>query len=186
MDLDRAYYVNEKPVPAAVVNFETFNVSGDESNVGSTWDSGWIVRDDRKRMVKLKLRRRIMSWNLLFHTEVCFRKHNWRGWVNYRTDTSINGTATVYVNELNSTYTNMTLRYQHEESGRSSHDGDTGIYIYRGRTSTNYAAYFVPRLAGKATVYYQAMGNLDFEWSLSAAKSDAVGVMPFKTPVVNL
>lgn len=185
MDLDRAYYVNDKPATMAAVNYDYFTINPDVEDVGSTWDSDWRERADGKRKVKLKVRRRIVSWNLLFHTEVAFRKHTWLGWANYKSDTKVDGTATVYVSELNSTYHNMTLKYYHEESGKSSHDGDTGLFIYRESTTADRFTYLVPRLAGKAQVYYQAMGNLDFEWGLPPVKSNFVGIMPFRTPVVN-
>ncbi len=127
--LGRAYYKDEQPqTRVAGIRFELNSTS--INSVGPEYDSGW--RQYGKRKIQLKARRRFTTIELSpgfngsqswFHTEFCFRKKTFIGWVNYRCTSNITGTVTIpgfpYKLKLDAT-----------ETGTSSHDKDYPYPIY--------------------------------------------------------
>lgn len=164
-DLGRAYY--EKPKGRATNASESFIFNKDVEDVGSTWDSGWYEANSRK--AKLKVRRRIVNWTMLLHTEFCFRKKTWLGWSNYSSESTITGTAMMY---NDSGFCTQTININHSESGRSSHDADFGpLNVYRSAQNsiTKLYTYSVHKVVGSASVQYRGMGDIQYNWTLVPA-----------------
>lgn len=165
-------------------SYESAIIDINVENVGSTYDSGWKTRSDGKRKLKFKTRRRIQDWRLFLHTEVCFRKKNWRGWVNYKSKTTITGSATMHFHEENNRLSSLPLSIGHSESGRSSHDFDFPMPIYH-FMSNNKHVYVMPRTVGNVVIDYQGMGKVNFNnWTLNPVRVERNGLAPLKTKVL--
>ncbi len=123
IELGRAYYSNESPMP--ISDLASFNLNSTSMNsVGPEYDSGWKTYDKRK--VKLKARRRFTSYSpnpaikgskSLFHLEFCFRKKTWLGWVNYSSTSTI-------VFKVNIPGLGWTKDLTFSNNGSSSHDSE--------------------------------------------------------------
>lgn len=183
MDLGRAYYgISQGMQSRAAGESETFIFQKDVEDVGSTWDSGWHKENGKK--VKLKIRRRIVNWTMLLHTEFCFRKKTWLGWTNYSSNSTITGTAKMYNDDG---LCSQTVNISHSESGKSSHDADFGpLNVYRSAQNiyTKLYTYSVYKVVGNASVQYRGIGNAQqYNWTLVPATNtiDASSV-----PIKNL
>ena len=181
--LGRAYYENEKPRTRA--SEDKFDIKGTSmKSVGPDYDSGWRVYGKRK--IKLKAHRHFTTIELSpgfkgsqswFHTELCFRKKTFVGWVNYRCTSNITGTVKVpgfpLIIKLNST-----------ETGTSSHDKDYPYPIHISSSNGNwyYRFYEAPCTA---TVAFKDINELIvFNWNMpgiyatSSASSSPAPIFP--------
>lgn len=161
--LGRAYY--EKPHTRAAMTEFMLN-STSMNSVGPEYDSGW--KEYGKRKIKLKARRRFTTIELSpgfkgsqswFHTEFCFRKKTFVGWVNYRCTSNITGEVTIpgFPSKLKLNAT---------ETGTSSHDKDYPYPIYiEKRNGTWYYQFFEAPCT--ATVAFKDLSQLVvFNWNM--------------------
>lgn len=161
----RAFY--ELPVPMTLASEESFALrSAGMNSVGPEYDSGW--KEYGKRKVKLKARRLLkqieptpgfLASESYFHTEFCFRKKTWLGWINYSCKTEITGEVIIpyfYILPLKSS-----------ESGTSSHDKNYPypIHISQDQTNIYYRYYEAPC---KATVNFKDIDTpLNYSWTMT-------------------
>lgn len=183
MALGRAYYESPKGMQSrAAATSETFIFNRDVENIGTTWDLGWHHENGKK--VKLKVRRRIVNWAMLLHTEFCFRKKTWLGWTNYSSKSTITGTAKMY---NDSGVCLQTINISHSESGHSSHDADFGpLNVYRSdiEPSTKLYTYTAHKIIGNASVQYRGISTPQkYNWTLAPATNKIVASY---VPIKNL
>lgn len=140
MELGRAYYT--LPQVTMYAGVEYFGLNQKVDPVGSEYDSGWA--EYGKRKVKLKLRKRIDNYVMLFHTEFCFRKKTWIGWINYSAGAVISGT-------VKDSEGSLVIPVNSASDHASSHDRDYTLGFFYVKPT---GLYYVPSLICDITVNY--------------------------------
>lgn len=164
MELGRAYYT--LPQVTTYASYDTFKMGSNVSPVGAEYDSGWA--EYGKRKVKLKLRKRISNDEMLFHTEFCFRKKTWIGWVNYSAAATITGTA----REVDG----MVIQINSASDHASSHDRD---YLCTVKYFRSTGIYSVPSLYCNITVNYQDVSTpLKYQHTMLEARAYVAPGLP--------
>lgn len=176
----RAFY--ELPSPMTLASEESFRITGRSMNsVGPEYDSDWKVYDKEKRKVKLKARRLLKEKKLspdvafsesYFHTEFCFRKKTWIGWINYSCKSAINGVVNI------PGYSKLYLNSN--SSGTSSHDKEYPYPIHISNDA-NYRYYRYYAAPCEVVVNFDDISTpLQYSWTMTGIvfKTPLNGVLP--------
>lgn len=133
METGKAYYSLETPMLLAAEDIVP--ITGcDVNSVGDEYTSGWTEYKSRKIMLKARRRFEKLMMTIdvpgiksLIHTELCFRKKTWLGWMNY----SGKSTMTGIIRFVNS---DDFMVLDHNENGMSSHDNEIPYPVMTDRT----------------------------------------------------
>lgn len=165
MELGRAYYASEQPMPVAAMGVFYLN-STEMNSVGPEYDSGWTQYDKRK--VKLKARRvfktyqpnvNVVGSKSYLHLEFCFRKKTVLGWANYKSESTIVFKVTIPGKGVIGP-----LTFNHNSN--SSHDDEFEYPIQITSDSASYYFTFVEAPC-EATITYRGVSMpLRYNWNM--------------------